>query len=41
MKGSMLDSAFKVLTDEGKEMKFADLWTKVKEDLQIAAEEEE
>ena len=41
MKGSMLDSAFKVLTAEGKEMKFADLWAKVKEDLGITADEEE
>ena len=41
MKGSMLESAFNVLTAEGKEMKFADLWGKVKEDLEISAEEEE
>lgn len=41
MKGSMLESAFKVLTAEGKEMKFADLWAKVKEDLGITADEEE
>lgn len=37
----MLESAFNVLTAEGKEMKFADLWGKVKEDLEISAEEEE
>lgn len=41
MKGSMLESAFNVLTAEGKEMKFADLWGKVKEDLEISPEEEE
>ena len=38
--GSMLDSALHILEAEGKEMKFADLWAKVKEDLEISPEEE-
>ena len=38
--GSMLDSALHILETEGKEMKFADLWAKVKEDLEISPEEE-
>lgn len=39
--GSMLDVAERVLTAEGKGMKFADLWAKVKEELEISLEEEE
>jgi DNA-directed RNA polymerase subunit delta len=38
--GSMLDAAERVLTAEGKEMKFVDLWGQVKADLDISAEEE-
>lgn len=39
--GSMLEAAQRVLTAEKKEMKFADLWAKVKEELEISPEEEE
>jgi len=39
--GSMLDAAERVLTLENREMKFADLWAKVKEELDITPEEEE
>lgn len=38
--GSMLDSARKILTAAGAEMRFADLWAKVKEELDITPEEE-
>ena len=38
--GSMLDSARKILTAAGAEMRFADLWAKVKADLEITPEEE-
>ena len=38
--GSMLDAAFRALTAAGKEMSFADLWAKVKEDLDISEAEE-
>ncbi|MCR5349026.1 MAG: DNA-directed RNA polymerase subunit delta [Bacilli bacterium] len=38
--GSMLEAAFRVLEAEGKEMKFADLWAKVKEELEITDLEE-
>ena len=39
--GSMLDSANRILTAEGKEMKFVDLWNKVREDLEIGNDEVE
>ena len=38
--GSMLESAQRALAAEGKEMKFSDLWRKVKDDLEISPEEE-
>lgn len=36
----MLESAQRALTAEGKEMRFVDLWAKVKADLEISDEEE-
>ncbi|MBQ7244181.1 MAG: DNA-directed RNA polymerase subunit delta [Bacilli bacterium] len=39
--GSMLEAAERALIAEGKELKFADLWGKVKADLEITPEEEE
>ena len=38
--GSMLDAAYRILEAEGKEMKFSDLWAKVKEELEITELEE-
>lgn len=38
--GSMLESARAILEANGTSLKFADLWAKVKEDLEISAEEE-
>lgn len=37
----MLESAGRILKDEGKELKFAELWSRVKADLEITPEEEE
>lgn len=39
--GSMLEAAERVLTAEGSELRFVDLWAKVKEELEISPEEEE
>lgn len=39
--GSMIEAAERILTENGKEMAFVDLWAKVKEALDITPEEEE
>lgn len=39
--GSMLEAAERVLNAAGTELRFVDLWAKVKEELEISPEEEE
>ncbi len=38
--GSMLEAAYRILLANGTDMKFPDLWAKIKEELDISAEEE-
>lgn len=38
--GSMIDVAQRILTENGKEMSFTELWAKVKAELEITPEEE-